>query len=125
MAQYRTTVESTWSPGDAFTYMADFGNTRHWDPSVVRAEKVGDAPVGYGSTFLVVTRFREREIQLEYRITDYEPGRRVVLTADTPRLRSVDAITFEASGAAGGTRVAYDATLTLKGPFRLADPLLQ
>lgn len=125
MAQYRTTIESTWSPEDAFTYLADFSNTRHWDPSVVRAGKLSDAPVGYGSTFLVVTRFRNREVELDYRISEYEPSRRVVMTAETARLCSVDEITFEPIPATGGTRVTYDASLTLKGPLRFADPLLQ
>ena len=125
MAQYRTTVESTWSPEDAFDYLADFGNTWHWDPSVARTRKLGDDPVGYGSAFLVVTRFRGREVELQYRITEYQPGRRVVMTAETPRLRSVDEVTFAPSGTGRGTCVTYDAELTLKGPYRLADPLLQ
>ena len=125
MAQYRTTVESTWSPQEAFEYLSDFGNTRHWDPSVARTRKLGDDQVGYGSAFLVVTRFQGREVELHYRITEYQPGRRVVMTAETPRLRSVDEITFEPAGAGSGTRVTYNAALTLKGPYRLADPLLQ
>jgi Polyketide cyclase / dehydrase and lipid transport len=125
MAQYRTTIESTWSPQEAFEYLSDFGNTRHWDPSVTRTRKLGDDPVGYGSAFLVVTRFQGREVELQYRITEYQPGQRVVMTAETPRLRSVDEITFEPAGASSGTRVTYNAALTLKGPYRLADPLLQ
>jgi hypothetical protein len=47
------------------------------------------------------------------------------MTAETPRLRSVDEITFEPATASGGTRVTYNAMLTLTGPFRLVDPLLQ
>ena len=125
MAHYRTTIESTWSPHDAFEYLSDFSNTREWDPSVARARKVGDEPVGDGSAFLVVTRFRGREIELEYRIAEYRPDRRVVLKAETARLHSVDEITFEPADAGGGTRVTYDAALTLKGAYRLADPLLQ
>ncbi len=125
MAQYRTTVVSTWSPQETFEYLSDFGNTRHWDPSVARAAKLGDDPVGFGSAFLVVTRFQGREVELQYRITEYQPGQHVVMTAENPRLRSVDEITFEPAGANRGTRVTYDAALTLKGPFRLADPLVQ
>jgi uncharacterized protein YndB with AHSA1/START domain len=125
MAQYRTTIESTWSPQKAFDYLSDFGNTRHWDPSVARARKLGDDPVRGGSAFLVVTRFRGHDIELQYRITEYQPGRRVVLTAETPRLRSVDEITFEPADAGSGSRVTYNADLALKGPYRLADPLLQ
>ena len=125
MAQYRTTIETAWSRHDAFAYLSDFGNTQQWDPSVARAHKLGDDAVGNGSAFLVVTRFWGREVELEYRITAYQPDERVVMTAETPRLRSVDEITFESLGAGGGTLVTYNAALTLTGPFRLADPLLQ
>jgi hypothetical protein len=125
VAQYRATIETSRAPRDAFDYMADFANTQHWDPSVARAHKLGDGPVGDGSSFLVVTRFKGREVELEYHITGYQPGERVVMTAETPGLRSVDEITFEPAVTGDGTRVTYDATLTLKGPFRLADPLLQ
>jgi hypothetical protein len=125
MANYRTTIETTQSPQAAFEYLSDFGNTRHWDPSVARAHKLGDDPVGHGSAFRVVTRFWGREVELEYRITEFEPGRRVVMTAETPRLRSVDEMTFEPMVADCGTRVTYDAELTLNGPYRVADPLLQ
>ena len=125
MAQYRTTVESTWSPEDAFDYLADFGDTRHWDPSVARTRKLGDDPVGYGSAFLVVTRFRGREVELQYRITEYQPGRHVVMTTETPRLRSVDEITFAPAGT--GRRHVRDLRrrADVEGPYRLADPLLQ
>lgn len=41
-----TTIESALSPADAFAYMADFSNARHWDPSVLEAARTTDGAVG-------------------------------------------------------------------------------
>ncbi len=123
MASYRTTVDSTWTPERAFEYLADFSSVRHWDPSVVRANRLDDGPVGLGSRFHVVTQFRGREIELDYELIEHDPVRSLVLQADNGRVRSLDRITFEPAGT--GCRVTYDADLRLKGLLRLGDPLLQ
>jgi hypothetical protein len=44
------------------------------------------------------------------------------LRGENSSVVSLDRITFERTGA--GTRITYDATLTLKGPMKIADPLL-
>jgi hypothetical protein len=122
VARYRTSVHSTRSQDDAFSYMANFANARQWDPSVVSAEKMGDDPVGLGTIFDLVTEFRGRRVALRYEITTYEAPRQVVLSARTPQLRSRDTITVEARD--GGTEVSYDAYLGLSGVARVLDPLL-
>jgi hypothetical protein len=122
VARYRTSVHSTRSQDDAFSYMANFANARHWDPSVVSAEMVGDGPVGLGTVFDLVTEFRGRRVALRYEITSYEAPRQVVLTARTPKLHSRDTITVEARS--GGSDVSYDAYLGLGGVARVLDPLL-
>ncbi len=123
MAKYRTTVESSWAPERAFEYLADFTSVRDWDPSVVRAERLDDGPIGPGSRFHVVTEFRGREVELEYELIEHRPSHSLVLQAENARLRSLDRITIEPAGT--GSRVTYDADLALKGLARLADPLLQ
>ncbi|MGZ4319695.1 MAG: SRPBCC family protein [Gaiellaceae bacterium] len=64
MASYVTTVESSLPPAAAFAYMADFANARVWDPSVIEAQRVGDAPVGPGTEFDLVARFGGRDVPL-------------------------------------------------------------
>ena len=123
MARYRTTIESTKSPTEAFDYLADFANAAEWDPGVVKGERLTGTPLGRGSRFRLVARFLGRRVPLEYEITSFDPARRVVFEADNAMVRSVDEIRF--SGGGDRTSVTYDADLRVKGPLgHLVDPLL-
>jgi len=122
MARYRTTITSRLSPQNAFDYMADFANAEEWDPGVVAAEPLQDGPVGLGSRFLLQAKFGKSVMPLEYVIAAYEPGKRVVLVAETDKVKSTDEITFAPNG--DGCDVTYDAELETLGRFRLATPLV-
>jgi hypothetical protein len=123
MARYVTSIESSLPPADAFAYMADFANAPAWDPSVTRAQRVGDAPVGPGAAFDLVARFAGRDVALRYVIVDYDAPHRVVLEARRPRFASRDSISVDAAG--GGSVVHYDARLEFDGIGRFADPVMQ
>jgi carbon monoxide dehydrogenase subunit G len=116
VSRYVTTVPTPRSPEAAFGYMASFDNVARWDPGVIEAERLGSGQPGAGSRFRVDVSAAGRRLPLEYRITDFEPPRRVVLVAETATLRSTDRITVEA--AAHGATVTYDATLELRGWLR-------
>jgi hypothetical protein len=118
-----TTIESRLPPSEAFAYMADFANARHWDPGVSEARREGDGPVGVGAAFHVVARFAGRDVPLDYTIVSFEPPRLVVLEARRPGFVSRDTITVEA--APGGSIVRYDAVLRFSGLGRLFDPFMQ
>lgn len=122
MARYRTTVRSRLDVDEAFAYLADFAHSAEWDPGVVEARRLTHAPIGLGTRFRVVASSLGRRIPLEYEVSAYEPAKRVELTAESAMIRSVDEITFTATGT--GTNVTYDADLRGRGAFRLADPLL-
>jgi len=123
VARYRTTIESTKSATDAFDYLSDFANAREWDPGVVEGEHLTSGPVGPGSRIRLVASFLGRRVPLEYEITAFDRGRRVVFQADDSKVRSVDEIRF--SGRGDRTSVTYEADLRVKGPIgRLVDPLL-
>jgi carbon monoxide dehydrogenase subunit G len=122
MAHYTASIETPRPPGETFAYLSDFSTTQEWDPGVVEAERIGDAPVGEGTEFRVVADFLGRRAALTYRIVEFEPDRSVTLRGENATVVSLDRITFEPSD--GGTRVTYDADLALKGPLRIGDPLL-
>ncbi len=123
MARYVTTIESALPRVEAFAYMADFANSRLWDPSVSEARRVGEAPLGIGSAFDLVARFGGRDVPLRYEIVDYDAPRRVVLEARRPGFVSTDTITVQSAG--DGSIVHYDATLAFGGLGRLLDPVMQ
>lgn len=122
MAHARETVDSTKSQQEAFDYLADFTSTAQWDPGVVRARKLTDGPVGVGTQFRVEANFMGRTTPLVYVVTAYEPPSRFVVSGENSTVTSLDEITVEKVG--DGSRVTYDAELTLKGPAKLLDPLL-
>ena len=122
MAHYTASLETQLSPADTFDYLSDFSTTEEWDPGVVEAERLGDGPVGADSEFRVVAEFLGRTSTLVYRIVEFVPGETVTLRGENATVVSLDRISVEPVGSA--SRVSYDAELTLKGPLRIADPLL-
>jgi carbon monoxide dehydrogenase subunit G len=122
MAKYTATLATKRPPAEVFDYLSDFSTTAEWDPGVREAKRMDDAPVAVGSEFLVVAEFLGRRNSLIYRVLEFDPPNSVTFRGASATVVSLDRITFEAFGA--GTKVTYDADLTLKGPFKLADPLL-
>lgn len=122
MSRYRASIETLWTPDEAFAYLSDFSTSAEWDPGVVEADRVGTAPVGEGAEFRLVAEFLGRRTPLIYRVVEYEPPRAVMFLGENATVVSRDRITFETIPT--GTRVSYDADLRLKGPLRLADRLL-
>ena len=127
MARYRASIETQWTPEEAFAYLSDFSTSEEWDPGVVEAKRVGGGAVGGGAVgegteFRLVAEFLARKTPLTYRLVEYEPSRAVTFVGENASVVSHDRITFETT--ATGTRVTYDAELSLKGLLRLADPLL-
>ncbi len=122
MARYRASIETQWTPDEAFVYLSDFSTSIEWDPSIVEAGRIGTGAVGQGTEFRLVAEFLGHETPLTYRVVEYEPPSAVTFVAENAKVISRDRITFETI--ATGTLVTYDAYLRLKGPLRLADPLL-
>jgi len=122
MAKASGTVNSPLEPKLVFDRVSDFSTTAKWDPGVVEAEKLTDGHVEIGAKFRVVARFMGRNSELVYEVTEFTPGSRVVLRGENATVLSIDEIIVEPRG--GGSTVSYNADLTLKGPLKLADPLL-
>ena len=123
MARYVASLITDRPLEEVFDFLADFSTTAEWDPGVVSAVRVGDGDVGLGSRFDLVTQFRGRETQLSYEIVAFDRPHLVTLRGENATVVSLDTITFAAEG--DGTRLTYDADLTLKGLLRLGDPLLK
>jgi hypothetical protein len=107
---------------DVFAYLSDFSTSLEWDPGVVEAQRLEDGPIAEGSEFRIVAEFLGRRTALLYRIVEFDPPRLVTFRGVNSTVVSLDRLTFENFG--GGTQLTYDAELTLKGPLKIADPLL-
>ena len=122
MPRYRTTIESSRSIHELFSYFKDFSNSQAWDPGVVRASCESNGTIGLGSAFLVSAKFNQRVMDLRYVITEFEEPHRLVFEASIPAGRSVDTVTFSARN--HGCALTYDASLVLDGWWRLTSPIL-
>jgi hypothetical protein len=122
MAKANGIVESPFGADETFKKVSDFSTTQDWDPGVVEGEKLTPGGVDIGSKFRIVARFMGRNSELIYEVTEFTPGRRVVLRGENATVLSVDEITVEPTPS--GSRLTYSADLTLKGPLKLLDPVL-
>jgi hypothetical protein len=105
-----------------FDYVADQSNEPHYNPHMVRAEKITPGPVGKGTRFrsAVASMGRTAEMLIEY--TGYD---RPMLLASTTTMAQADfnyLLTFEP--AAAGTRMRWSGQVRPKGVFRLLGPMI-
>src|SRR3954465_10110680 len=118
--RYAREIEVPTPPDETFAYIADFTNTAEWDPGIAEARRGTPEPTALGSRFELIALFRGNRQRFEYVVTEFEDGRRVALHGDGEKAVSDDVITVSAS--AGGTHIAYEADIRLKGAFRVAEP---
>ena len=120
MPRLHERVETTLPVDDTFAFVADFANSPEWDPNTVSSERLDAGPVGVGASYELRVRQGGRAVPMTYRVTTWEPGRRVVLEGEGSNVRARDEIRFEAT--ATGTRVDYTADIRLTGWMRLVEP---
>jgi hypothetical protein len=119
MARYIVTISTPLSPAEAFAYMANLENFAKWDPGVARSVRTRGDDATVGTTYDVTVTAGTRPT-LRYEVVQVEPGKRVLVSARTWALRSVDEISVE-PGPNGGSVVTYDAELRLNGPLDFFD----
>jgi carbon monoxide dehydrogenase subunit G len=122
MTRIHERVETGLSIDEAFDYIADFDHADEWDPNTTGAKRLGDVQPGPGARFALEVRMGGRTAPMEYRITEYDRPRRVVLVGEGSGVVTVDDIRFERIG--DRTVVDYVADIRLGGLLRLAQPFL-
>ena len=123
MARFVDTVmTSVWSEDDAFSYMSDARNFAEWDPGTRRVEQVRGDGGGPDAAFDVTVEVGSRTAVLHYEVTEWAPAHRVVLEASNTWMRLHDEIVIDR--VATDTLITYDARITLRGPLKVFDGLL-
>ena len=121
MTRLHETIQTALPVEETFALIADFANAQRWDPGVATSERIDPGPVGLDARYRLGVRMRGRVAPMEYRITTFDPSRRVVLTGSGSNISAVDEIRFEPAGE--GTRIDYIADIRLGGWMRLVEPL--
>lgn len=126
MAHYVTRVRTPRPPSEVFAYLADLRNFAAWDPGIRSVTQVTGEGAGLGHEFDITVSGIGKPQTYRYRIVDHRPDTVVVAEASSERLHLLDRITVEPVGGDGngGCIATYDATITLQGVARFADPLL-
>jgi carbon monoxide dehydrogenase subunit G len=122
MPRLHETIDTSLPIDETFAFVADFANCSQWDPNTVTSERIDPGPVGVGARYRLGVRQRGSVVPMEYQVSAWEPGRRVVLDGAGSNVRATDEIRFEAIPT--GTRVSYTADISLTGWMRLVEPFV-
>ena len=122
MTRIHERIETDLPIHETFDYIADFDHADEWDPNTTHAQRLGSVQLGLGTRFALDVRMGGRTAPMEYRITEYDRPRRVVLVGEGSGVATVDDIRFEHIG--DRTVVDYMADIRLGGLLRLAQPFL-
>lgn len=104
-------------------FLSDFTTTAQWDPHTVSCTRLDDGPLRVGARYENVQHLAGRDSTLTYEVTEYEPGRRIVLEGSNDTVRSRDEMVFGATPD-GGTEVTYNVDIELLGLAKVGQPAL-
>lgn len=121
MAHYKATVHTQLPPAQAFELMADFANAQDWDPATTASRQLDGGPVDVGARFELEMQIFGRENTIVYEIVEYDAPSRVVLRGENAGSVSIDEISVAPHES--GSAVTYEATVTMKGAFKVIGPL--
>lgn len=120
MPSARHTVTIPRPAAEVFAFVADGENARRWRPGVLDVSRVPGGPAAGG----VGTAYRQgvrgpggRRVDADYRITAFEPGRRLAFQATAGPVRPSGEYVFEDAG--GATRLTFSLGVEIGGIKRL------
>lgn len=107
---------------DVFDFVADERNEPRYNPSMVRAEKLTDGPIGPGTHWAATVLARGKPLDMDIEVTQYERPHRLA-SATTMATADVEGVlTFEPD--VTGTRMSWSWQLRPKGVYKLMGPLI-
>jgi uncharacterized membrane protein len=107
---------------EVFSFLSNLENEVKWRREWIDARDTSGGPLGVGATFLLVSKFLGRRVEVEYEVTEYEPSRLTAWKAVSGPLPLTFRRTFER--VEGGTRVTIRYDGEMRGFFKLTEPLI-
>jgi hypothetical protein len=107
---------------EVFDLVADERNEPRYNPRIVRAEKLGDGPVGAGTRFTARPRGMGARGSMTVEVVEYERPHHLRNVTRSPYLHVDGTLVFDETPA--GTRLRWDWDLGLDGPMRVLSPVL-
>jgi uncharacterized protein YndB with AHSA1/START domain len=107
---------------EVFDTVADERNEPRYNPRIIRAEKVGDGPVGAGARFVTEPKGMGTRGRMTVTTLEYDRPHRLHNAIDSSYSHIDGTLTFREVD--GQTRLSWDWDMGLVGPMRLLTPLL-
>lgn len=96
------------TPDRVFSFVADLDNLPRWQTGIVSAERTSPDPIRVGSTARVVRELMGQRIEVELRIIDYQPGRRLALASEASGVGVQAALDLQPEGDGSLVRFSMD-----------------
>lgn len=74
---FQHSIEIDRSAADVFAFVADFDNNPAWQGGMQSCEWTSAEKMAVGATYVQRARFMGKRIDTHFRVTDFEPGRRI------------------------------------------------
>lgn len=120
-----TTLENTLTIdrpiGDVFAYLARFENVPAWNYAINETVKTSDGPVGVGTRYRQTRSIPEPAVEA-FEVTEFQPSERLQLSGRIGAFPAV--VSYSLESVPAGTRLRNTIELELRGPLRLAGPLV-
>lgn len=78
MIRFENTIEIARDPSAVFAYLADLENLPVWNYAIEKTRKLDPSPVGVGSRYVQIRTVPARSEET-FEVTEFEPGRGLVL----------------------------------------------
>ena len=124
MVRARTSVEIDRPAEEVFPFVAEFPNNPRWQRGMRACRWTSPPPHGVGSTYEQEARFLGKDVRNTFRVTAYDPPRRVGFESTGGSFPIAVTRTVEAL-AAGRSRFTEEVEGDARGFYRVAEPLLQ
>jgi uncharacterized membrane protein len=122
MIDVKSSIEIARPPAEVFAFVSDHTNAPEWQADLHEVRRLTDGPIGVGSEHEFVRRFAGREISSRNRFVSFEEGRFVEF--EIPEGWITGRASYLAEPSPGGTLLTSRMSFELRGPIRLAEPLL-
>ena len=107
---------------EVFAVLTDVEKTGRWFPGDVEEHWITPPPHGVGSRRRAVVTMFGRRMENEAEATEFDPPRRAAMRGISPNAPFAVGLDFHPTN--GGTRVEVTSQIDLRGPARIASPLV-
>ncbi|MFJ1457877.1 SRPBCC family protein [Nocardia sp. N2S4-5] len=121
MTTFENTLTINRPIADVFDYLAHFENVPVWNYAITETTQTSDGPVGVGTRYRQTRSIPEPATE-EFEVSEFQPLRRLQVRGQIGPFPAV--VSYDLESIPTGTRLRNTVELELRGPLRLAGPVV-